>query len=89
MAGIYREERMYEADVERLIRQADAQKQKRSNLLIVALNWLGEQLILLGTRLQKRRCLDIHPDCRPFGGCVAGLFGNTSTKSVNFLKSVQ
>jgi hypothetical protein len=53
MAGIYREERMHEAEVVRIIRQAEAQKQKHSNLLVIALNWFGRQLINLGTHLQK------------------------------------
>ena len=53
MAEIYREERMHEAEVDRLVRHANARKGKRIDLPNILRNWLGKQLILLGSYLQR------------------------------------
>lgn len=55
MAEIYREERMHEAENERLIRQAGAEKQKHSNFFNALLINLGKNLVLMGTRLQNNQ----------------------------------
>lgn len=55
MAEIYRDERMHEADVNRLVRHADAQKESRLKLFNEMQVWLGERLIYLGVRLQHKK----------------------------------
>ena len=54
VAEIYRKERIHEAEVERLVRQASKQKVIRIQLLNMLRNWLAKQLILLGTHLQEK-----------------------------------
>lgn len=62
MAEIYRQERMREAETERLVRYTVPQGPKRSKLLSTSLNWLGGQFIAWGTRLQeKQHPLDRQP----------------------------
>ncbi len=55
MAEIYREERMRETEVDRLIRQASVQEEDRINLLSLVRAWVGKRLSLLGLHVQKRR----------------------------------
>jgi len=55
IAEIYREERMLEADQERLISQFSDQRSSRSNPISAILNGLGKLLVLLGKRLQRRQ----------------------------------
>ena len=54
LAELYREERLREAEMCRLARLALANKPKQSNHLYTALVWLGKQLVLWGTHLQKQ-----------------------------------
>lgn len=54
MAEIYREERMRKAEVDRLVRSASVQEEKRTNLLNLMRAWLGKRLILLGQHLQNK-----------------------------------
>ena len=55
MAEIYREERMREAENERLIHQARTEKQEHSNFFNALLIKLGKNLVFLGTRLQNNQ----------------------------------
>lgn len=55
MAEVYREERIREAEVDRLVRLASVEKEDRMNLLDLMLAWLGKRLILFGQRLQHKQ----------------------------------
>jgi len=55
MAEIYREERMHEAENERIIRRANAKKQERFNVFNALFIKLGKILVLMGTRLQNNQ----------------------------------
>jgi hypothetical protein len=54
LAEIYQEERLREAEMYRLARLALANKPKQSNRFCSALVWLGKQMVLWGTHLQKQ-----------------------------------
>jgi len=55
IAEVYREERMYEAEVDRLVRSGGSQNEKHIDLLNAIRNWLGDKLIHLGRRLRQKK----------------------------------
>lgn len=61
---IYQKERLKEAEMARLARQASSQKSRRNSRLAAALIWLGRQMVRWGTRLQHYYA----PDIQMIGG---------------------
>jgi hypothetical protein len=54
MAENYREQRLQEAEQERLVRLTKPQKKKHSTYFRNALIWLGKQMVLRGTQLLEQ-----------------------------------